>query len=244
MTLAADIEAALAPPPGGGAATPSGESGPRRRCIASREVRSRAELVRFVVGPSGVVVPDLEGRLPGRGLWLRADRDIVTRAARKNLFAKAAGAAVTVPDGLVEQVERLLARRCLELLGIACRAGQAVAGFEKVHGWLAADRVGLLLAASDGGADARRKLAGVTRREVPLTTAFSGAELAGALGRGAAVAHVAVASGRVAERLAQEAKRLAGLRGTGLQGAGAGGMPQAADGDFGGGGGADGPRQH
>lgn len=204
-----------------------GEGGPLRRCIATRAVLPKAAMVRFVVGPSGAVVPDIEGRLPGRGLWLCADRDIVRRAAQKNLFAKAARAAVTVPDGLAEQVEGLLARRCLDLLGLARRAGQAVAGFEKVQGWLAADRVGLLLAASDGGADGRRKLGGAARRDVPVVALFSGAELAGALGRDGVVAHAAVAAGDIAERLAREAGRLAGLRGLGATGGAAG--PVSAD---------------
>jgi len=173
-------------------------------------------------------------------LWLRPDRDIVDQAARKNLFAKAARAAVRVPDGLADQVERLLARRCLELLGLACRAGQAVAGFEKVQAWLAANRVGLLLAASDAGADGRRKLVGAMKRDVPVVAVFSGAELAGALGRSAAVAHVAVAPGGVADRLAREAARLVGLR----AGSAPGATPDATGDEDRGGGRAGGRQQH
>jgi predicted RNA-binding protein YlxR (DUF448 family) len=236
MELAAQMHESSAALGEDGAHTAAGDAGPLRRCIVTRDVLPKAELVRFVLDPAATVVPDIEGRLPGRGLWLRADRDIVTRAVRKNLFAKVAGTAVKAPDDLAEQVERLLARRCLELLGLARRAGQAVAGFEKVHGWLAAGRVGLLLAASDGGADARRKLASAARGDVTVVAAFSGAELAGVLGREAAVAHVAIAPGGIARRLAQEARRLAGLRG--LRAAG------AAEGTIGGGGGVEGPRQH
>lgn len=242
MHPASHMHADAPPARGARAHAPTGEASPLRRCIVTRDVLPKPALLRFVVDPTGTVVPDVEGRLPGRGLWLRPERDIVTRAVRRNLFAKAAGAAVKAPDDLAEQVERLLARRCLELLGLARRAGQAVAGFEKVHGWLAADRVGLLLAASDGGADARRKLLDRARREVPVISVFSGAELAGALGRDAAVSHVAIASGGVADRLAQEARRLAALRG--LADAGAAQAPLAAQERTGGGGGAGSPRQH
>jgi predicted RNA-binding protein YlxR (DUF448 family) len=192
--------------------------GPQRRCIVTREALPKEKLVRFVVDPGGTVVPDIGGDLPGRGLWLRADRDILALAARKNHFAKAARRAVTVPPGLPEQVERLLTRRCLDLLGLARRAGFAVAGFEPVQSWLAAGRVGVLLAASDGAADGRRKLQTTARQagqDLAPVALFAGAELGAALGRDGAVAHVAVAPGRIADRLRAEAGRLAGLRGGG-----------------------------
>jgi uncharacterized protein len=193
------------------------ESGPRRRCIVTREALPKEQMLRFVVDPAGSVVPDVGCVLPGRGLWLRADRDIVGQAVRKNLFARAARRTVTVPADLAGQVERLLARRCLDLLGLARRAGQAVAGFEPVQAWLAAGRVGVLLAASDGAADGRRKLRAAGRRpggrDLDPVELFTGAELGAALGRDGAVAHVAVAQGRIADRLMVEARRLTGLRG-------------------------------
>ena len=103
---------------------------PLRRCIATGESRPREALLRFVVGPDDVLVPDVAGRLPGRGLWLTARRDMMEVARSKKLFARAARCAVRAPDGLADQVEALLARRCLELIGLARRAEAAVAGFE------------------------------------------------------------------------------------------------------------------
>ncbi|WP_119461542.1 RNA-binding protein [Rhodospirillaceae bacterium SYSU D60014] len=192
-------------------ATESGEpKGPLRRCLVTRTVRPKASLLRFVVGPDGTVVPDIENRLPGRGLWLSPARDIVATAVRKNLFAKAARSSVKVPADLPDRVEQFLTRRCLDLIGLARRAGQAVAGFEKVRGWLSTGRAGLLLAASDGAADGRRKLRNLVPG-LPVIDLFSGAELAGALGR-ETVVHAAVAAGGFADRLAVDAERLAGIR--------------------------------
>ena len=58
-----------------------------RRCLVTGEVRPKAALVRFVVSPDGAIVPDIAERLPGRGLWLTARRDIVAAAVAKRLFA-------------------------------------------------------------------------------------------------------------------------------------------------------------
>ncbi len=48
------------------------ESG--RSCAVTRARRRKDELIRFVLGPDGTVVPDLKERLPGRGLWLTASQ--------------------------------------------------------------------------------------------------------------------------------------------------------------------------
>jgi predicted RNA-binding protein YlxR (DUF448 family) len=184
--------------------------GTERRCFVTGEVRPRDRLVRFVVDPEGAVVPDVDGRLPGRGLWLTAARDIVERACRKKLFARAQRGPVAVPDDLADRVERLLARRCIELIGLARRAGQLTAGFDQVAETLRAGRAGLLIEAADaapGGAGRLRALG----TGLPVICVLSADELGMALGRDRAV-HLAVAPGRLAGRLVAEAARLAGFR--------------------------------
>ena len=50
-----------------------GRPGAERLCAVTREVKPVDDLIRFVVGPEGVV-PDLKRKLPGRGLWITADK--------------------------------------------------------------------------------------------------------------------------------------------------------------------------
>ena len=186
-----------------------------RRCIASGELRPKAELIRFVADPDGIVVPDLAGRLPGRGLWLSPRREHLERACARNLFARAAKAPLRVPEDLPARVEKLLSRRCLELIGLAKRAGQAVSGYQRVASLLASGGVAVLLAAVDTAEDGRRKLRAAARAQVSapqVVEVFTAEELGRALGQ-AARAHVAIAPGGFAERLAMEATRLSGLRG-------------------------------
>ena len=189
--------------------------GPWRRCIASGEVRPKDELLRFVVDPDGTLVPDPAGRLPGRGLWLSPRRDMLEKACARNLFAKAAKASVRLPDDLPGRTEEALRRRFLELLGLANRAGQTIAGFQKVRSRLASGEVALLVHAVDAAEDGRRKivaLADARRPGLPKVALFTAAELGRAVGRDAVV-HVVVLPGGLAERLIAEARRLAGLIG-------------------------------
>ncbi len=186
-------------------------SGPERRCIASGEVRPKDELVRFVVAPDGTLVPDPAARLPGRGLWLSPRRDMIEKACARNLFAKAARASIRLPDDLLEQTERALRRRCLDLIGLARRAGEAVAGYEKVKGRLATGPAGLLIQATDSADDGRRKVAALAKArnpDLPVVALFDAEELGRALGRSATV-HVLLLPGRLADRLKAEVGRLA-----------------------------------
>ena len=195
-----------------------------RRCIASGDVLPKSLLVRFVVGPEGRIVPDIAGSLPGRGIWVRADRRCLDRAVSKGLLIRAArrtqpGGSLTVAPDLPDQTARLLRRRCLDLLGQAQGAGLVVAGFEKVRAWLDGGKVALLLAAADGAADGRRKLAVLAAAQPKppaLVVLFDGADLGSALGR-SAIVHAAVAQGGLTDRLAAETSRLAGVVGVAAQ---------------------------
>ena len=132
--------------------------GPERRCIATGETQPASGLIRFVIGPDNQVVPDLAGKLPGRGIWVASDKAALEKAAGKGLFARAARAPVTVPDDLPNLVEQMLARRVVELLSLARKSGGAVSGYEKVKDWLGKEEADVLLQAEDGSARGKTKL--------------------------------------------------------------------------------------
>lgn len=184
--------------------------GPTRRCVASRMAQPAARMIRFVLGPGDRLVPDIAGRLPGRGMWVGADRRALAEALARNHFAKAARKRVSADPDLVEQVEAMLARRCLDLVGLARRAGELVAGFDKCAEWLKAGRCALVLTARDGGAEGRRKIEALARG-VPVLDPFTREEQGAAVGREESV-HIAIAEGGLAQQLTRELGRLQGFR--------------------------------
>jgi len=173
-----------------------------------------ARLIRFVAGPGGVVVPDLARKLPGRGLWVAADRASVTTAAKKGLFSRSAKTKLSAPADLADQVDLLLRRRVLDGLGMAKRAGELFSGFDKVTAALAAGKVAWLIEAADAAADGRRKVWSVARkapRPPQLLGLYDATELGLALG-GENVIHTAFLAGRAADRWTLDVRRLAGFR--------------------------------
>lgn len=183
---------------------------PERRCIVTGEVQPKRGLIRFVIGPDATVVPDLAEKLPGRGIWVSADRAALDKAAAKGLFSRAARAPVTVPPGLTDLVETGVARRVTDLVSLARKTGKAVAGFEKVKGWLAEGRAKVLLQASDGSDRGKGKLWTPTGgRWFGCLTA---SELGLSFGRDHVI-HGALAKGGLTDKVILEAGRLTGLRG-------------------------------
>ena len=186
------------------------EDGPRRRCIGSGTVQDKENLIRFVVGPDQVLVPDLAARLPGRGLYLTPSRAVFAQALKKKAFARAARGPVTVPEDLPDRMDRLLCEMAQQMLGMARRSGQAAAGYDQAAQWLRAGKVGLLVQAADAAEGGRARLRALAGK-APERSVLRAAELGGPFGRDHLV-HVAVARGGLSQRIRVALDRLAGWR--------------------------------
>ena len=183
---------------------------PKRRCIASSASLPALDLVRFAVGPDGAVVPDILGHLPGRGMWVKSDREALEKAVRRRLFSRAAKQPAEAPDNLADIVEAQLAKRVIELISVARKAGLAVAGFTKVKRWVQDGRPGMVFHASDGSPRQIVKLRG-PEGDLERNACLTAAELGMAFGR-ENVVHVAVDDSGMGCKVSAEARRLAGVR--------------------------------
>ena len=192
-----------------GGRTKTREDGPERKCIATGEVQPKHGLIRCVVAPDGQIAPDLFEKLPGRGIWVSADRDAINLAVKKNLFARAAKTKVSVPDDLADRVEAGLARRLSDLIALSRKGGYAIAGFEKVKDWLASGKVKVLLQATDGSERGKSKL--WTPEGARYFSVLTAQELGLAFGR-QSVIHGALAAGGLSPRVVEGAQKLQGLR--------------------------------
>jgi predicted RNA-binding protein YlxR (DUF448 family) len=187
----------------------------QRKCIVSGEVLPDSRLVRFVIAPDGQVTPDIAAKLPGRGIWVGATNAALATAIKRGLFAKAAKANVKVADDLASRVEAQLLARMQSDLGMARRAGLLLMGFDTVLRGLQSEAPPVLvLEASDGAADGKRKLFGACHArglKIQTIECLTSAELSVAVGR-ENVIHAALKSGRLQERLSLDAERLSGFR--------------------------------
>lgn len=187
---------------------------PLRRCAVTRAERSTSDMIRFGVGPDLTIVPDIAGKLPGRGIWVEATRTAVAEAAKRNVFQKSLKRPVKTAPDLADIVDRLLAEAARQALSFATKAGLVVTGFNKVEEAIEAGRAVALMQAHDASEDGveRLKRKFVAERGgkglcAPVVRIFSIDELSLAIGR-SNVVHAALAAGGQADVATARARRL------------------------------------
>lgn len=200
------------------------KEGPERSCVVTRTVKAPDDLIRFVAGPEGTLVPDIRRKLPGRGVWASLSRKTIVEAIKRKAFERSLKAKVAVPADLPDMIDALMLRDALQALSMANKAGLVIAGFAKVEALIGSRRCLAVIAASDGADDGKRKIGqavrraslareaeGLKARELPVVAIFTAADLELALGR-AHVIHAALAPGAAAEGVLSRWRRLVRYR--------------------------------
>lgn len=187
---------------------------PERLCAVRREHLPQDQLLRFVLAPDGGIVPDIESRLPGRGVWLTCSRKVVEKAVETKVFSKSLKLNAQVSPTLPQNVEDLLLRRLNNYLSLANKAGRAVAGFQQVETAVEKAQLAALLhgaeAAEDGCLKLNRKFKAIQRERgfaAPIINSLSIAQMSLAMGR-PSVVHAGLIPGGLTERFLREAERL------------------------------------
>ncbi|MCJ2024566.1 RNA-binding protein [Methylobacterium sp. J-067] len=200
-------------------------AGPGRRartrtCIVTRVAQAPDEMIRFVRGPDGTVVPDLRGKLPGRGAWISARREVVALAVKKNLFSRAFKGPTPVGADLPDRLGEALRAELRQAIAMANKAGSIVAGFGKVESAIGADPgVAAVIHAAEASPDGRRKIAAALMRRhgqaisgIPIVDDLSEDELDMALGRDHVI-HAALVAGAGAAGCLSRWRRLRSFEG-------------------------------
>jgi hypothetical protein len=189
------------------------DGSPERTCIVTRAKGLPEDMIRFVVGPGAIVVPDIRRKLPGRGVWVTARAGHVAEAVKRQAFSRGFKTKVVASEGLAVEIEALLTTDCLQALSLASKAGQVVSGFAKVEEAIASGAIAGLVHAADCGADGMRKLGQSLHRSYgderarPRVELFRSGQLDLALGR-ANVIHAALIEGPASEGFLGRCRKL------------------------------------
>jgi len=188
--------------------------GSLRRCIVTRAERPPEDLIRFVAGPDGVIVPDLARRLPGRGVWVTAELAAVESAIKAKAFSKGLKRQVAASPDLAQAVDALILKRVLQALSLANKAGLVSSGFDKVEALVEGGRAAVLLHGFDAAAGGRQKLdrkfTAIQRdkgKVAPIVDWLTIEQLSLAIGR-SNVVHAGLTNGGATKRFLSEAERL------------------------------------
>ena len=175
-----------------------------------------------MLSPDHIVTPDLRCKLPGRGLWLCADRPTIEEAVKKKLFARGFRQKALANSDLADIIHKLSRNEALHILSLANKAGLVITGYEKIKRALAKGDVKWLLhaiEASHNGSDKLdryfaprddEQMEAEDRQPIfaVLASLFTGDELSLALGR-SNVIHIGLKQGAMARRLPYALQRIA-----------------------------------
>lgn len=198
-----------------------GKASPERTCVLTGETKQSDHLIRFVESPEGILVPDVAHKLPGRGVWITADKVLIDSTLEDKRFTRAMARALKrqitgeqIPLDLSALIEKLLSKRLLNRLGLEKAAGRIVTGYDKAKGALKNQKppVAMLWQARDASEDGRSRLSEIARavgvKEVGI---FDREELSMALGRDNVV-HAVLLKGGVLDQIEADLIRLGGFR--------------------------------
>jgi len=187
-----------------------------RECCLTRETKPAAELIRFALGPDDEIVPDVDAKAPGRGVWVTLSEAMVDEAVAKRAFGRSLKQKVSVPPDLAQLAGRRLEERLLGALGLARKAGQIVTGAAKVEAAIAAGTTKALFTATDAAENGRHKMLALLRSKDPQGSIghyelLSSGQMDLALGL-ENVIHAALVAGAAADAALARAERLARYR--------------------------------
>jgi hypothetical protein len=192
--------------------------GEERFCALTRTIKPVTEMIRFVIGPDGDIVPDVKRKLPGRGLWITATRASIEAAVKRNIFARGFKRDLRVDPDLPATADRLLERAALDALAMAGKSGRVAAGFGKVSDAIPNRNLAAVIHAADGSDDGKRKIAAALHRHsaerakpVPVIGWFTSGQLDLALS-GLNVVHAALLDGSASETFLARAERVERFR--------------------------------
>lgn len=171
-TLASDIDEKAPEFDDGAATRRSGArgDGPMRKCVITGRIAPRESLLRLAMGPQGlsatdgtVVLPDAHAKAPGRGAWIGVTRaeleDTIAKGHLKGALARGfKGPPPAIPTDLPERAEQALIRALTDRLGIEFRAGNVLAGSDRIAEAARTGKVCWLAHAGDAGDDGSRRL--------------------------------------------------------------------------------------
>lgn len=161
---------------------------PLRTCIGCGKEQPKNELLRYVLAPDATVVPDVKGKLPGRGTYTCPERACLESAIRKKQFNRSFRTEVpgVSLDIIADTVRAQAQERLAGYLALATKAGKVVSGTDMVADAMRSGKIpGVLFVATDISEAIEEKILFLARREsVEIVSLFDKDRLGQLVGKG------------------------------------------------------------
>ncbi len=184
----------------------------QKKDILNKEMCDKSEMIRFIQGPEQKVFADLAENLPGRGMWLKADKESLLLAINNGMFNKACHSDCSnMNEAFITEVRDLLKARVLSLLSLSKKSGDLIIGFDKVLDAVKSKKIAVFLVASDSGEDGKHKIEYKLDENTLVIDKFTGTELQEILGQDTVVVYGVISKSKLADKIITDYKKLLGF---------------------------------
>ena len=181
-----------------------------RKCLVTKTIIEKKDLIRFVVDPEDNLIADINQNLPGKGYWVKADRDTISKAINKKILCKAIKKKVTVEKNILDKIEIQIKKQIINQISLCRKAGAAIFGFDKIKASIKNNNIGLIIQASDGSDREKKRLRNQSIPKI-IDSCLTGSELGKAFGR-EKVIHCAILRSDFVENIYFHSNRLNNLK--------------------------------
>ena len=183
---------------------------PLRKCLVTGTTIEKKDLIRFVIDPQNNLIADINQNLPGKGYWVKADRDTILKAINKNILHKAIKKEVNIEKNVLDRIEMQITKQIINQISLCRKAGAAIFGFDKIKAAIKSNNIGLVIQALDGSDREKKRL---VNRSIPkiLDDCLTGSDLGKAFGR-ENVIHCAILRSGFVENIYFHSNRLNNLK--------------------------------
>ena len=79
---------------------------PMRSCIVTKEKLPKRELLRIVRTPDGNIIPDISGKMNGRGAYIKKDINVLEKAKKSKILDKVFETNIT--DDVYDEIVKII----------------------------------------------------------------------------------------------------------------------------------------
>ena len=107
-----------------------------KKIFLDRDDLSEDDFIKFSMSPDNALVPDLYNNLPGRSVWLPANKSMITDILKKEELKTYFGIPNILTSNFSILIEKILKRKILNSVSLTKKAGYLVMGIDAIKAQL------------------------------------------------------------------------------------------------------------
>ena len=107
-----------------------------KKNFLDRDDLNEDDFIKISLSPDNILVPDLHNNLPGKSVWLPADKYIITDILKKEILKAYFGIPALLTSDFSVLIEKMLRKKILNCVSLTKKAGNLFIGMDAIKAQL------------------------------------------------------------------------------------------------------------